>query len=128
MHNYTEYTVAYEIGQKIRNSEVDNLVDKQAAHAAATRWVMLHEYNITQEVKVIIEHFQEYVAGMLGGAAKAMIVTSSRKHALRYHKAIEKYLAKHHIDGITALVAFSGIVSVIPGDTWHRSRPASSGQ
>lgn len=112
LQNFTEYDVAYELGQKVRNDGVENLVDKQAAHVAATRWVMLHEYNITQKVKIIIEHFQEHVAGMLGGAAKAMIVTSSRKHALRYHKVIEKYLDKKNIHDIKALVAFSGKVTV----------------
>lgn len=109
--NYTEYDIAYQLGQRLKDGSVET-VDKQAAHKAATRWVMLHEHNITQKVDIIIRHFRENVAGMLGGSAKAMIVTSSRKHALRYYNAVKRYLNKHHIDDIQALVAFSGKVTV----------------
>ncbi|WP_424348040.1 type I restriction endonuclease subunit R [Kocuria sp. CH-021] len=116
LRNYTEYDVAYELGQKVAEDGVES-VDKQAAKKAAARWVMLHEHNISQKVDIIVRHFREHIAGMLGGTAKAMIVTSSRKHALRYHKAVERYVAKHGIDDVHALVAFSGKVTVDPDDT-----------
>jgi type I restriction enzyme R subunit len=38
-------------------------------------------------VKVIVEHFKNNVMGLLGGQAKAMVVTSSRKEAVRYKLA-----------------------------------------
>ncbi|WP_165165259.1 type I restriction endonuclease subunit R [Corynebacterium qintianiae] len=117
--NYTEYDIAYQLGQRLKDGSVET-VDKQAAHKAATRWVMLHEHNITQKVDIIIRHFRENVAGMLGGSAKAMIVTSSRKHALRYYNAVKRYLNKHHIDDIQALVAFSGKVTVSDKDKDHK--------
>lgn len=116
--NYTEYDVAYELGRKVAADEDDTeSVDKDAARKAAQRWVMLHEHNISQKVDIIVRHFRENVAHLLGGTAKAMIVTSSRKHALRYYKALERYLDKHQIDDVHALVAFSGTVNVTPDDT-----------
>jgi type I restriction enzyme R subunit len=46
--------------------------------------VRLHDYNIAQKVQVIVEHFRDNVMGLLGGHAKAMVVTSSRKEVIRY--------------------------------------------
>lgn len=110
LQNYTEYEVAYELGLKVKDDIPS--VDKEAGHKAAQRWVMLHEHNITQKVDIIVRHFRENIAHLLGGTAKAMIVTSSRKHALRYYKAVERYCSKHGYDDVHALVAFSGKVIV----------------
>jgi type I restriction enzyme R subunit len=52
----------------------------------------------------------------IGGAAKAMVVTSSRLHAVRYKQAIDKYLKQKGYIGIAALVAFSGKVIASDGD------------
>jgi type I restriction enzyme R subunit len=41
-------------------------------------------YNIAHKVRVIIEHFRDTVMGLLNGQAKAMVVTGSRKEAVRY--------------------------------------------
>jgi type I restriction enzyme R subunit len=46
----------------------------------------------------------------LDGHAKAMVVTASRLHAVRYKKMIDKYLAAKGYDDLHALVAFSGEV------------------
>src|SRR5690606_22705624 len=67
--------------------------------------------NIAQKVAVIVEHFRANVRTELGGRAKAMVVTGSRKEAVRYKVAIDKYLKENKLDGqIGALVAFSGAV------------------
>jgi type I restriction enzyme, R subunit len=57
-----------------------------------------------------VEHFRQKVQSHLGGSAKAMVVTSSRLHAVRYMKAFERYFAANHYTDIRALVAFSGTV------------------
>ena len=57
-----------------------------------------------------MEHFRQHVAQKIGGQAKAMVVTSSRLHAVRYKQAIDKYIQAHHYVDIRALVAFSGKV------------------
>jgi type I restriction enzyme R subunit len=49
------------------------------------------------------------VQGEIGGRAKAMIVTRSRLHAVRYKLALDKYL-KENGHPFRALVAFSGSV------------------
>jgi len=74
-------------------------------------WVKLHPYNIGQKVAIIVEHFRANVAPLLGGRAKAMVVTDSRKSAVRYKLAMDKYLSEHQIANIRTLVAFSGEVT-----------------
>lgn len=59
-------------------------------------------------MKVIVEHFRKHVMHLLAGQAKAMVVTSSRKAAVRYKLAFDKYIAEHKYDKISAMVAFSG--------------------
>jgi type I restriction enzyme R subunit len=46
----------------------------------------------------------------IGGTAKAMVVTSSRLHAVRYKHAIDKYIKDKVYAGLKTLVAFSGKV------------------
>ena len=55
-------------------------------------WVRLHPYNIAQKVQIVVEHFRENVAPLLGGKAKAMVVLASRKEAVRWHLAMTKYI------------------------------------
>jgi type I restriction enzyme R subunit len=46
----------------------------------------------------------------IAGKAKAMVVTSSRLHAVRYKQAIDAYIEKRSYSELSALVAFSGRV------------------
>ena len=55
--------------------------------------------------------------GLLGGQAKAMVVTSSRKEAVRYKQAFDKYVAEQKYANIQAMVAFSGEVEFNENDT-----------
>ena len=64
---------------------------------------------IAQRVQVVVEHYRKHVAGLLDGKAKAMVVTGSRKEAVRWQKATQKYIAEHGYK-IQTLVAFSGEV------------------
>ncbi|WP_428034118.1 type I restriction endonuclease subunit R [Amphritea sp.] len=108
LKNYTSYKVAYQLAEKAR--EQDKEVDSKRAKVKLNQWVRLHDYNIAQKVQVIIEHFKDNVLGLLGGQAKAMVVTSSRKEAVRYKLAFDKYVADNKYQNITAMVAFSGEV------------------
>ena len=88
-----------------------DLVDKSAAITSVMNWVKLHPTNISQKVQIIVEHFRANIAWRLDGKAKAMVVTSSRKAAVRYKKAFDKYVAEHSYTDVAALVAFSGEVT-----------------
>jgi type I restriction enzyme R subunit len=108
LRNYTSYKVAYNLAQ--RASAADAEVDAKKAKVKLGQWVRLHEYNIAQKVKVIVEHFRSTVMGLLGGQAKAMVVTGSRKEAVRYKLGFDKYIASEGYSDLNAMVAFSGEV------------------
>ena len=102
---YTTYGLYYELVDK---SAQDVEVDKRAAVKALARYVSLHPHNIAQKVEIIVEHFRLSTMHKIGGQAKAMVVTSSREHAVRYKQAFDKYLKAHGYTEIRSLVAFSG--------------------
>ncbi len=114
LKNYTNYKVIYKLKQKI--AEKDDTVDAKKAKIKLNQWVRLHDHNISQKVRVIIEHFKKNVMGLLGGQAKAMVVTSSRKEAVRYKQAFDKYVAEQNYTNIKAMVAFSGEVEFADHD------------
>jgi type I restriction enzyme, R subunit len=58
----------------------------------------------------VVEHFRAHTAKKIGGKAKAMVVTSSRLHAVRYKLALDSYIAEKGYDDVRTLVAFSGKV------------------
>ena len=106
LKTYTSYKVAFSLahhGKTITSKEVD----QSEAMKGIMGWVRLHEYNIAQRVQVVVEHYRKHVAGLLGGKAKAMVVTGSRKEAVRWQIATRKYIADHGYR-IETLVAFSG--------------------
>lgn len=108
LKNYTNYKVAYKLAMKIADS--DEEVESKKAKVKLNQWVRLHDYNISQKVQVIVEHFKDNIMGLLGGQAKAMVVTSGRKDAVRYKLGFDKYIQDKGYDRITAMVAFSGEV------------------
>lgn len=108
LKNYTNYKVAYNLALKIQDA--DEEVESKKAKVKLNQWVRLHDYNIAQKVQVIVEHFKDNVMGLLNGQAKAMVVTSSRKEAVRYKLGFDKYIAEKGYQKIHAMVAFSGEV------------------
>lgn len=114
LQNYTEYSTFYQINKEI---EEDPRCKTNAAKRQIARFVELHETNISQRVEVIVEHFRTSVMHELGGQAKAMVITASRQGAVKYRKAFEDYITKKGYDGIHALVAFSGKVTLPDDET-----------
>jgi len=107
LKNYTTYETYYRL---IKSIEEDPQVDKRKAAQALARFMSIHSHNIAQKTEVMVEHFQHFTRHKIGGKAKAMVVTSSRLHAVRYKKSFDDYIAKKGYKGIKTLVAFSGTV------------------
>ncbi len=112
LKNYTPYKLAFKLAHNGVDYDADNaVVEKSEAVKQLMRWVKLHPYNITQKVAIVVEHFRSNVRHHLAGRAKAMVVTGSRKEAVRYKLAIDKYIADKGYKDLAALVAFSGEVT-----------------
>jgi type I restriction enzyme R subunit len=104
--NYTTYTAYWRLLKKV---EADPRYDKKKAQYLLKSFVELHPHAIGEKVRIIVEHFAAQVQGEISGRAKAMIVTRSRRHAVRYRLAVDRYL-KERDYSFKALVAFSGTV------------------
>ncbi|MEI7612231.1 MAG: DEAD/DEAH box helicase family protein [Betaproteobacteria bacterium] len=109
LENYTTYKLAFKLANNGKEYD-ETQVEKSEALKGIMRWVRLHPYNISQKVQVVVEHFRENVQSLLNGKAKAMIVVSSRKEAVRWQKAITGYIQKQDYK-LGVLVAFSGEIT-----------------
>jgi type I restriction enzyme R subunit len=115
LQNYMTYKTFYKVTQQAE----DRTVHKKKASRAIARFLSLHPYNLSQKTEVMVEHFKQVVSAKIGGKAKAMVVTSSRLHAVRYYFEFKKYIEANKYD-IKTLVAFSGKVSDpdVPDSEW----------
>lgn len=104
LQNYTTYKTYFRLSKEIEDDP--NLNKKKAARAIA-RFVSLHPHNLAQKTEVIIEHFRQVVMHKIGGKAKAMVVTASRPHVVRYKAAFDEYIKEKGYTDVRALVAFT---------------------
>ena len=109
LQNYTSYSMAFRLAQD-GQSVGDEEVERSAAKKKLMGWVKLHPHNIAQKVQIIVEHFLKFVSPLLDGKAKAMVVVGSRKEAVRWKLAIDKYIREKGYP-LGTLVAFSGEVN-----------------
>ena len=91
------------------------------ARRAIARFVSLHPTNLAQKAEIIVEHFSGTPAAKIGGRAKAMVVTSSRLHAVRYKQAIDSYIAKAGYSGIADPCRVLGTVDRRQAAPLHRA-------
>ena len=107
LKNYVTYKNYYKI---IKTIDDDPQIETSSGVKAITRYESLHPHNIAQKTAIMIEHFREVTKKQIGGKAKAMVVTSSRLHAVRYLNEFKRYIKSHGYDDLDVLVAFSGEV------------------
>ena len=107
LQHYIAYKAYFKL---VKEAEDDPNLPKRRTSTAIAKFAHLHEHNIAQKTEVIVEHFRNNVRFLIDGRAKAMVVTSSRLHAVRYMKAFTKYIAEQGYDDVRPLVAFSGTV------------------
>ncbi len=105
LRNCMTYEAYYQLEKAIAD---DPELYRRRGQRAVARHASLHPTAIGQKVGIIVEHFRRHVMHELDGQAKAMVVTRSREHALRYFLAVKEYFTDHGYDDMNALVAFSG--------------------
>jgi type I restriction enzyme, R subunit len=108
--------ITYETKWRLRNAAVEQAesrianpeVDEAKAKKALVRYAEQHPKSLEQKARLIVDDFRENIAGRLGGRAKAMVVTTSRQHALDLYQAIRSYIGLRGFTDCGTLVAFSG--------------------
>ena len=104
--NYLTYNRYYHLEKTLLE---DPKYETAKARAALARFVNLHPDNLGQRADIVIEHFLDKIAHRMKGKAKAMVVCSSRPHAVGMWEALRKHINNHGYD-LGVLVAFSGEV------------------
>lgn len=107
LKHYTTYKTYFKLSKQI---EDDPKVNKKKASRAIGRFMSLHPHNLAQKTEVMVEHFRQVVSKKIGGKAKAMVVSSSRLHAVTYKEEFDKYIREKGYTDIKTIVAFSGKV------------------
>ncbi len=104
LKNYMTYKMYYKIVKSIPdNPEIDTTTGVKAV----LDYEKLHPHNISQKTAVMLEQFYCVTRTKIGGKAKAMVVTPSRLHAVRYLQEFRRQILEKGYD-LDVLVAFSG--------------------
>jgi len=111
LQNYTTYGTYFEL---IENEKAlpGYEVEKTKARGLLLKHVGKHPHTIESKARIMLDHFFTKTIHMIGGKAKAMVVTSSRAHAVLYRQAIDRLLREEYSGKVQALVAFSGTVKI----------------
>ena len=106
LKHYTPVDSYYKLVKKV---EGDPEFDTKRAKKKLRRYVESHDHAIRLKAEIMVDHFHEHVlaANMIGGEARAMVVTSGIERAIQYFHAIRAYLAERK-SRCQAIVAFSG--------------------
>ena len=106
LENFTHWNQYFHL---LKKAKEDKAFDKKKATALLKQFAGVHTHAVKMKARIMLDHFRENVEHTLEGKAKAMIVTRSRLHAVRYAVAVREYL-KELGDPFEALVAFTGTV------------------
>lgn len=125
LQNYTTYQTYFRLSKAI---EEDPDLNKRKAARAIARFLALHPHNLAQKTEVMVEHFRQCVMPKIGGKAKAMVVTASRPHVVRYKECFDAYLAEKGYREIKALVAFTAFTDSETGIQYTESEMNGFGE
>lgn len=108
LQNYMTYETSYRIA---KDTEDNPEVPSSTAVNTINRFASLHTHNLQQKTQIIVEQFRETTKHKINGRGKAMVVTASRLHALRYYHEMKRYIELKGYDDLEILVAFSGVLN-----------------
>lgn len=107
LQNYMTYSTCYKIA---KDTEENPEVPSSTAVRTINRFASLHPHNLQQKTQIIVEQFRDITKNKINGRGKAMVVTASRLHAVRYYHEIKNYIQLKGYDDLEILVAFSGVI------------------
>ncbi len=110
LQNYITKSSYFELIEN-EKAEEGKEFEKLKAKRLLMNEVNKHPFAISAKSHIMLNHFMEKTIHKIGGRAKAMLVTSSRAHAVLYKKAFDKIIDEQGYD-IQTLVAFSGTVEI----------------
>lgn len=115
LQNYTTYGTYFELLENAK-AQPGYEVEEAKGKKLLMRHVGRHPHTIESKAKIMLDHFFTKTVHKIGGESKAMVVTSSRAHAVLYKQIFDRLLRDDYASQTRALVAFSGKV-LIKGHT-----------
>ena len=104
--NYTSIQGYFNLVKKI---DEDPEFDSKRAQRRLRHYVEGHEYAVRAKAEIMVDHFNESVFSpqLMGGRARAMVVTDGVNRAIDYYLAISEYVREKELP-FRAILAFSG--------------------
>jgi type I restriction enzyme R subunit len=93
-----------------RTDITDKEYEKKKTVRVLSSYVDLQDHAIEKKARIMIEHFVAQTQNQIQGKARAMLVTRSRLHAVRFKRKFDDIMREMKLP-YGALVAFSGTVT-----------------
>ena len=106
LQNYTTFKRYFQL---VKSVPEDKAYEKARTLRALTNYVDLQPHSIETKTRIILEHFIERTAKTIEGKGRAMLITPSRLHCVRYKLEFDKQMREMNLP-YGCLVAFSGTV------------------
>ena len=106
LQNYTTFKRYFEL---VKSVPEDKAYEKGRTLRTLTNYVDLQPHSIETKTRIILEHFVEHTAKTVEGKGRAMLITPSRLHCVRYKSEFDRQMRELNLH-YECLVAFSGTV------------------
>ena len=106
LQNYNTFKRYFQL---VKNVPEDKVYETARTLRALTNHVDLQPHSIETKTKIMLEHFVEHTAKTIGNKGRAMLITRSRLHCVRYKLEFDKQMRDMDLP-YGPLVAFSGTV------------------
>ena len=106
LQNYNTFKRYFQL---VKNAEEDKVYETARTLRALTNYVDLQPHSIETKTKIMLEHFIQHTAKTIGSKGRAMLITRSRLHCVRYKQEFDKQMREMNLP-YGCLVAFSGTV------------------
>lgn len=107
LKNYMSWKRYYKLVK--RSDSLDKEYEKKKTVKMLASYVDLQDHAIEKKARIMIEHFVSQTENQIQGNARAMLVTRSRLHAVRFKRKFDDIMREMKLP-YGALVAFSGTV------------------
>jgi len=106
LQSYTSFSRYYKLVQR---GDIDKRYQERKAVRLLSNYVDIQNAAIERKARIMLDHFRTQTVNEIQGQARAMVVTRSRLHAVRYKLAFDSIMQEMKLP-YGCLVAFSGTV------------------
>ncbi|MFB6181853.1 MAG: type I restriction endonuclease subunit R, partial [Candidatus Magasanikbacteria bacterium] len=107
LENYIAYKNYFELAKNISH---DPEYESRKAKPQLVRYANLEKDAIQKKTEIMLDHFAKHTKHQIGGKGKAMLVTRSRLHVVKYKQEFDRQLRERDDIDTKAIAAFSGTV------------------